>query len=316
MKFILILEKRPYKEKELTYIKCIYSFDEDIYKTLVKEVNPSNLKVIDIDSSLDLPYTVNDAMEWFDLNHRRRSDYECWLLDIKDPVEGYTFDEDGNLIMMTDTQKKLSGQAPLSEGTYIKDGKIYKDGLYQLKSDYGKDFRSFYSNLSSVIDHRVSSEYVKEEKLVEFQGKSYQVSQDSVNTLSNLIIFNNGKNIVWRDYSNNMNSLTKEDASSLLIKMNDYLQKDKFNSWEIKDWIESEYNKKESFDIFFEKLKEKLIELGKFSLDETQKLFLDTEADESHQNNEPLSKKELKDNLSTLTEEEAISLRKKIINRY
>lgn len=315
MKFIFILEKRPYKEKELTYIKNIYSFDEDIYKTLTNEYSPSSIKIVELEDGLDLPYMVNDAMEWYDLNHNRKSDYECWLLDIKDAVDGCTYDIDGNLVMMTDYQKKLAGKMNLDEGTYIKDGKIYKDGLYQLKKDYGKEFKDFYRNISSLIEGNYRQDYTNVNKLIEYQGISYQVSQDSVNILNSLINSNNSSDIIWRDYSNKMNSLTKEDASALLAKMNEFLQNDKLIYWEIKDWAEKEYNKKPTLEAFISKLKKKIVEVRKIKSSDLGNIFVDTEV-ENTMVNEPINKKELKDNLNTFTTEEAISLRKKIVNRY
>ena len=298
MKFIIIYEPRPFKEKILNYITGIYSYDENILQLIQKEYRPDQYKIMYM---IPGSFCIGDALEYFNDKGVRKTDYEMWLEDIKDAEPGCKFDENGNVLNKTDEEKKLDGELKLDEGTMIQNGKIGPIPYYDLKKLWGKPFSEFYPAIS------YEAQKIKSEKstnaTVNLDGIIYQVNQSAVDILTSLIA--HGNEIKWRALNNQVYDLNNDQAKSLCKAMNDCLQEIERSYWDIKDNIKAKYESGISFEDFINYVES----LVQGSVDRSSANF--AKAHEHTPPNDPIDPKPIEEHLATMTVEQAKTAYKK-----
>lgn len=224
--FIVITKKDSDGNK---IIDAVLAYDEKIYEKIQKKYNKQDYFFSDF-----ADYKLGERIDFYE-NGKRLTDYEIYLkYDIKLLPAGLKYNDQGEVILMTDDEKMIEGELQVKEGYEIINKKLVPIPYWNLKKEYKENKNTFYESLKRYLSEK------KDEKLnntlIVLDGHKFQNNLDK-ETLKNLIEYDIP--IEWRDINNELVSLSK-DKGILLIKKSEEIKQETLKEY----WTKTEELKK------------------------------------------------------------------------
>ena len=231
-------------DKDRKYIKFIAAYDQELYNSWVETYGKNYvfIKEFDINSGKSF-YQVNTYMDFYDDEGGIYSDYELWKKGLKNPPEGYTFDDYGNLREKTVDEKKIDGDIKLEEDEEIVGGKVSKIVYYDLMKLYNTDIDSFIGFIKGEL-LKLRNKQVNN-STVNYNGIIYQVNDDAINSLIQAL--NTNKVISWRSLDNKMNDLNEAAIKGLAGLMQKSIQNIYISYFKKLDYLKQMISDKKDF---------------------------------------------------------------------
>lgn len=224
--FIVITKKDSDGNK---IVDAVLAYDEKIYEKIQKKYNKQDYFFSDF-----ADYKLGERIDFYE-NGKRLTDYEIYLkYDIKLLPAGLKYNDQGEVILMTDDEKMIEGELQVKEGYEIINKKLVPIPYWNLKKEYKENKNTFYESLKRYLSEK------KDEKLnntlIVLDGHKFQNNLDK-ETLKNLIEYDIP--IEWRDINNELVSLSK-DKGILLIKKSEEIKQETLKEY----WTKTEELKK------------------------------------------------------------------------